>query len=84
MIAACGAGLIALGVLCHVIQMYVTIRDRDQNRDLTGDPWGGRTLEWSTSSPPPFYNFAVVPKVHGRDAFWEMKEKGEAYKSRPL
>ena len=42
--------------------------------------WGGRTLEWATSSPPPFYNFAIVPQVHERDAFWEMKEKGEAYK----
>ncbi len=69
MIAASGAVLIALGILCLVIQMYVSIRDRDQNRDLTGDPWGGRTLEWATSSPPPFYNFAVVPHVHERDAF---------------
>ncbi|MCW0134844.1 hypothetical protein OIU89_11335 [Escherichia coli] len=50
MIAASGAVLIALGILCLVIQMYVSIRDRDQNRDLTGDPWGGRTLEWATSS----------------------------------
>lgn len=52
-VAACGAGLIALGVLCQVIQIVVSIRDREKNRDLTGDPWGGRTLEWSTSSPPP-------------------------------
>ncbi|MDU1746441.1 MAG: cbb3-type cytochrome c oxidase subunit I [Klebsiella aerogenes] len=79
-VAACGAALIACGILCQLIQFYVSIRDRDQNRDLTGDPWGGRTLEWATSSPPPFYNFAVVPNVHERDAFWEMKEKGEAYK----
>lgn len=79
-IAACGAALIACGILCQLIQFYVSIRDRDQNRDLTGDPWGGRTLEWATSSPPPFYNFAIVPQVHERDAFWEMKEKGEAYK----
>lgn len=37
------------------------------------DPWDGRTLEWSTTSPPPFYNFARIPKVTGRDAFWAMK-----------
>ena len=79
-VAACGAALIACGILCQLIQFYVSIRDREQNRDLTGDPWGGRTLEWATSSPPPFYNFAIVPVVHERDAFWEMKEKGEAYK----
>jgi len=79
-VAAVGAALIALGILCQLIQFYVSIRDREQNRYLTGDPWGGRTLEWATSSPPPFYNFAHLPHVHERDAFWEMKEKGEAYK----
>ncbi|EKN6038598.1 cytochrome o ubiquinol oxidase subunit I [Yersinia enterocolitica] len=80
MVAAGGAALIACGILCQVIQVFVSIRDREQNRDLTGDPWGGRTLEWSTSSPPPFYNFAVVPEVTDRDEFWDMKEKGKAYK----
>ena len=79
-VAACGAGLIACGVICQITQFYVSVRDREQLRDVTGDPWGGRTLEWATSSPPPFYNFAVVPEIHERDAFWEMKEKGEAYK----
>ncbi|AFR02477.1 cytochrome o ubiquinol oxidase subunit I [Pectobacterium brasiliense] len=79
-VASIGAVLIGIGVLCQVIQFYVSIRDRHQNRDLTGDPWGGRTLEWATSSPAPFYNFAVVPHVDERDAFWEAKEKGEAYK----
>ncbi|MCI4236210.1 cytochrome o ubiquinol oxidase subunit I [Dickeya dianthicola] len=79
-VASVGAGLIALGVLCQVIQFAVSIRDRNQNRDLTGDPWDGRTLEWATSSPPPFYNFAIVPPIQGRDAFWETKEKGEAYR----
>ncbi|MFQ2196864.1 cytochrome o ubiquinol oxidase subunit I [Aeromonas hydrophila] len=78
-VAACGAGLIALGVLCQVIQIVVSIRDREKNRDLTGDPWGGRTLEWSTSSPPPFYNFAIEPKIKGLDAFWESKQDGSAY-----
>lgn len=79
-IAAGGVALIGCGILCQFIQIYVSIRARDQNRDLTGDPWNGRTLEWSISSPPPFYNFATIPKVHGRDAFWQMKERGEAYK----
>ncbi|MBV7413821.1 MULTISPECIES: cytochrome o ubiquinol oxidase subunit I [unclassified Aeromonas] len=78
-VAACGAGLIAIGVLCQVIQVVVSIRDREKNRDWTGDPWGGRTLEWATSSPPPFYNFAIEPKVKGLDAFWEAKEDGSAF-----
>ncbi|KAA9000074.1 cytochrome o ubiquinol oxidase subunit I [Affinibrenneria salicis] len=78
-VASFGAVLIGIGVLCQLIQYYVSIRDRHQNLDLTGDPWDARTLEWSTSSPPPFYNFAIVPNVDERDAFWESKEKGEAY-----
>jgi len=83
-VAAGGVVLIALGILCQVIQIVLSVIQRDQNRDLTGDPWGGRTLEWSTSSPPPFYNFAVVPDVNNeRDAFWQMKEDGTAYK-KPL
>lgn len=84
MVAAGGAALIALGILCQVIQIVVSVRDWEQNRDLTGDPWGGRTLEWATSSPPPFYNFAIVPEVNNkRDVFWEMKEEGSAYQ-KPL
>lgn len=78
-VAAVGAGLIAIGVLCQVIQVVVSIRDREKNRDLTGDPWGGRTLEWATSSPPPFYNFAIQPTITGLDAFWEAKQNGTAY-----
>ncbi|MFB6422093.1 MAG: cytochrome o ubiquinol oxidase subunit I [Candidatus Malihini olakiniferum] len=79
-IASIGATLIGLGVLCQLIQFYVSIRDREKNRDLTGDPWGGRTLEWATSSPAPPYNFAIIPQVQERDAFWKQKERGEAYK----
>jgi cytochrome o ubiquinol oxidase subunit 1 len=54
----------------------VSIRDRHENLDLTGDPWNGRTLEWATSSPPPFYNFAKTPVIHDIDAWHDMKKKG--------
>ena len=79
-IAAVGSAVIALGILFQMIQLLVSIRERHANRDLTGDPWDGRTLEWSTASPPAVYNFAEIPVVHDIDAFWDRKEKGVAYK----
>jgi cytochrome o ubiquinol oxidase subunit I len=78
LVAALGAFLIVVGIVCLVIQLVVSIRERHLNRDLTGDPWDGRTLEWSTSSPPPVYNFAVLPVVKDIDAFMDMKEDGVA------
>ena len=78
-IAAGGAVLILIGIICQLLQLAVSIRDREKNRDLTGDPWGGRTLEWSTSSPPPFYNFAKLPEVKDWDAFLAAKEYGSAF-----
>ncbi len=80
-VAALGATLVSIGVGCQVIQLMVSIRDKKKNKDKTGDPWNGRTLEWSIASPPPFYNFAIIPTVHKRDPFWEMKKgKGDLYK----
>ena len=79
-VAAAGAFIVLLGIVSQAVQLAVSIRDRDRNRDLTGDPWGGRTLEWLTDSPPAPYNFAVIPTVETRDAFWEMKERGSAYR----
>jgi cytochrome o ubiquinol oxidase subunit 1 len=58
--------LIAVGIACQLIQLYVSVRDRKQNMCESGDPWNGHTLEWSTSSPPPFYNFAVMPTATHR------------------
>jgi len=75
-IAAIGAGVIALGIAAMFIQFAVSIINRDKLRDITGDPWGGRTLEWATSSPPPAYNFASTPVIHDSDAWWDMKKKG--------
>jgi cytochrome o ubiquinol oxidase subunit 1 len=75
-IAAFGALLIAFGIVALLIQIGVSIKNREALRDVTGDPWNGRTLEWSTSSPPPAYNFAFTPIVHERDAFWDMKAHG--------
>ncbi len=80
-IAAFGALLIALGIGCFLLQIVVSFLRQDELRDTTGDPWNARTLEWSTSSPPPAYNFAFTPVVHDIDAWWDMKKRGY---SRPL
>ena len=78
-VALFGAVLIACGIASQLIQLFVSIRDRAKNPDLTGDPWNGHTLEWSTSSPPPFYNFAELPKADDIDAFTDAKRAGTAY-----
>ena len=75
-IAAFGGFLIALGIASFLIQLVVSYQRREQLRDLTGDPWGARTLEWSTSSPPPDYNFAFTPVVFDNDAWADMKKHG--------
>ena len=75
-IAAIGALIILVGILAFVIQIAVSILKRDKLRDETGDPWEGRTLEWSTASPPPAYNFAVTPVIHDLDAWYDMKARG--------
>jgi cytochrome o ubiquinol oxidase subunit I len=75
-VAEVGALIILAGIVATIAQLVVSIRTRDQRRDLTGDPWNGRTLEWSTPSPPPAYNFAVLPQVESLDAFWAMKQHG--------
>ncbi|KZX60806.1 MULTISPECIES: cytochrome o ubiquinol oxidase subunit I [unclassified Alcanivorax] len=75
-IAAFGAVLIAVGIAAFVIQLVVSFKRREALKDESGDPWDGRTLEWSTSSPPPPYNFAFTPRVHDLDAWWQMKQHG--------
>lgn len=74
-VAGVGVLIIALGVFFQLLQLVVSIWQRKKNLDLTGDPWNGRTLEWSVPSPAPFYNFAVTPVVTSRDPFWEEKQR---------
>ncbi|MYM28119.1 cytochrome o ubiquinol oxidase subunit I [Duganella sp. CY15W] len=80
-IAALGAVIIAAGIGAFLLQIFLSWKDRAKLRDVTGDPWEGRTLEWATSSPPPDYNFAFTPVVHDSDSWADMKANN--YK-RPL
>ncbi len=75
LVAAGGAAIILCGIACQVAQLVISIRRRDTLRDETGDPWNGRSLEWSTASPPPEFNFAVLPHVHGEDPYWGIKQR---------
>jgi cytochrome o ubiquinol oxidase subunit 1 len=74
LVAGVGAVVILLAIVCQIVQLVVSIQRREELRDRTGDPWDGRSLEWATASPPPVFNFAVMPDVTGEDAYWMMKE----------
>jgi cytochrome o ubiquinol oxidase subunit I len=76
-VLAAGIGIVVtlFGVACQVAQFVVSIRHRDELRDELGDPWNGRSLEWATSSPPPAFNFAVLPNVHGEEPYWHIKQR---------
>ncbi|MBX7489806.1 cytochrome o ubiquinol oxidase subunit I [Qipengyuania sp. GH25] len=76
LLAFAGAIIILIGIVAFLIQIVVSIRKREALRDTTGDPWDGRTLEWSTTSPPPEYNFAFTPIVRSLDSWYDMKRRG--------
>ncbi|MBO9724116.1 MAG: cytochrome o ubiquinol oxidase subunit I [Novosphingobium sp.] len=78
-VALLGACIVGLGILAIIIQLVVSIRDREKNRDFTGDPWNARSLEWSIASPAPFYNFAHVPQITSLEQHWEDKQLGKAW-----
>ncbi|MEX0881536.1 MAG: cytochrome o ubiquinol oxidase subunit I [Candidatus Saccharimonadales bacterium] len=77
-VAGLGVVVIGAGIAIQALQLYVSLKQRKANLDTTGDPWNGRTLEWSTVSPPPFYNFAHIPLAAERDAFWATKQSRQA------
>jgi len=78
-IAAFGAFVIAIGIFFQLLQLFVSFKNKEKLNDTTGDPWNGHTLEWSTASPPQFYNFAKIPHIKDIDAWTDMKERGESY-----
>ena len=84
LVALAGAVVILIGIALTVVQLAVSIRDRRANRDETGDPWNARTLEWSMPSPPPVWNFSVLPRVARTDAYWEMKKDGVPRRGLPV
>jgi cytochrome o ubiquinol oxidase subunit 1 len=75
LVAGFGILIMIAGAACQVAQFVVSIRRREQLRDETGDPWNGRSLEWATASPPPPFNFAVLPNVQGTEPYWEIKRR---------
>ncbi len=75
LLAAAGALTILAGIVLQVMQLVVSIRHRDELRDEIGDPWDGRSLEWATASPPPSFNFAVLPRVEAEEAYWGIKQR---------
>ena len=80
--AAAGAVVILAGVVCQVVQLVVSIRNREQLK-AAADPWNGRTLEWATASPPPAWNFAALPQVTGVDALWNRKQRERTQQAQP-
>jgi cytochrome o ubiquinol oxidase subunit 1 len=75
LIAGIGIVIMMAAAACQVIQFVVSVRRREQLRDETGDPWDGRSLEWATTSPPPPFNFAVLPNVQGAEPYWGIKQR---------
>jgi cytochrome o ubiquinol oxidase subunit 1 len=77
-LAAIGAFIIFCGALVQFFGLFWSIYNRKNNWDHThGDPWNGRTLEWSITSPPPVYNFARIPTVNQLDPLWAVKRGQE-------
>ena len=82
LVAEVGILLVWTGIAFQITQLVKSFRNREKLRDVTGDPWNARSLEWSTTSPPPAFNFAVLPRVEDRDTYWLAKQR--AIKTRSL
>jgi len=78
LLAGAGALVILCGIALQIAQLWVSVRGRAQRREPTGDPWDGRSLEWATASPPPAFNFAVLPTVTSEEPYWDIKQQARA------
>lgn len=83
-IALIGTFIIGIGIIFQIIQLIVSIKEKNKNLDITGDPWDGRTLEWSIPSPAPIYNFSIKPKVKTLDFWWKMKKSKMNHKKQKM
>ena len=72
LISTIGSLMLAASMLLFVYNFVNSWRNGEK---ASGDPWDARTLEWSIASPPPEYNFAVIPEVTDRDEWWEEKQR---------
>jgi len=75
LVSAAGIVIMMAGAAAQLFQLIVSIRNREALRDETGDPWNGRSLEWATPSPPPAFNFAVLPDVREQEPYWAIKQR---------
>jgi len=75
LVSVAGVAILIAGVICQVTQLFVSIHRREELRDTTGDPWDGRSMEWATPSPPPAFNFAVMPNVENEEPYWTIKRR---------
>lgn len=73
LVSTIGAVLMGIAFLLQVWQIVYSVKYA--STDTTGDPWNGRTLEWSIPSPAPHYNFATLPQVSSQDEWWEEKQR---------
>jgi cytochrome o ubiquinol oxidase subunit 1 len=81
LVSAAGILILTGGAICQVTQLVVSYLRRQELRDTTGDPWDGRSLEWATASPPPVFNFAVLPRVQGAESYWDVKQRAREAES---
>jgi len=80
LVATIGAYIMAFSILVFVVNFFKSMR---QPQSASDNPWGGSTLEWATSSPPPEHNFDVIPEVRDRDPLWYNRDHGIALPAKP-